>query len=422
MKIVIIGYGCVGKAFLACLEEFEILDLKNIIVIDKDDYKIEGIKFIKKEITKDNHISFFNNLKLNDYDFIIDCAYYICTTCMLMYCYQKNIHYINGSTEHWGNKYKNVGKITVADDARIYERNKKTMKDGVTCFTNFMANPGIVEIFVKMALDKMDASNKSYPEKARDMKLRHVVISEYDTQEEFKKEEDKWRGTWSIQGLFEEGIEAKSECGYGTHETKNIKGSYIDNSNGVRMLILPKVGCKTDVHGYCYDKKIKGHLIQHFETYNICKALKTKDYQPSCYYCYKYCDATEESVKKLWKNIENQKILVWDNSDGYDILGITLICEDYCYWIGSVMNSEDAHDLVDSPYVSPTNMQVCGGLFCALNYCLLHKNDGLMCASDFTKEDIKECFDSDFFGEIIFKKINKNEFEYDKNIQLFDFV
>lgn len=406
VKLVLIGYGCVGKPFIDACIKYDIFDKERITIIDKIKKEVpKGCKFINEEIKQENYIKIFDDEKLNEYDFIIDLSCYVCTSCMLRYCKNNKLHFLCTSTEHW-NKPEYKTKITIADDMKIFMRNKKDMKDSATCITNAGENPGAVSWFLRFALDKIDNSDDSYANKAKKLKLRVIHISEYDTQEEIKKQKKLWRGTWSICGLYEEGW-GKSEIAFGSHENKQPKGSYIEKVDGVNMCILKEKGIDVKIKSYCYDREITGCVIQHAEIFNIAHALRSKNYQPTVNYAYQYCKATEESIKILGKDIKNQKILDYSNSDGYDVVGVLLLFEGgLSWWCGSKMSSSQAREIFNTNNCGPTSSQVIGGLMTSINYCLLYPNRGLINTDDFTREEINNTFTPIFFGDIINQKVD----------------
>jgi len=109
-KIYIIGFGAIGNALLwLLLKLFNIKDY-NITIIEKDDkinFNID--RFINKfpkinflfniKLTRTNYKTLLKDIKTND--IVIDCAYDIGTTDLLIYCNEKGASHINSCIQTW---------------------------------------------------------------------------------------------------------------------------------------------------------------------------------------------------------------------------------------------------------------------------------------------------------------------------------
>jgi homospermidine synthase len=357
-------------------------NIKDITVIDMIDYsdKIpDEVEFINEELVKENYEKILNSTNMKENDFLIDLSTNVCTSCLIRYCNKNKLHFLVTSYEPWKNKSKI--KITIADDMGFVQ--KKVMKEVGKCKTIFLGcgeNPGKVSIDVRLALDKLDNSDKSYAEKARDLKVKHIVISEYDSQKEFVEDKTKYRGTWSVTGWREEN-HTFAEFAIGSHEEHKPQKSEIKTvgTKGIKLCIMNENGEDVMIDSYCIKKgKQKGYLIQHSEIFTIGEMCKIDNYQPTVYYAYNPSEATKESMKLLKGNIKNQKILNATNSKGNDYVGVLLLSEDFSYWCGSCMSTKEAQSLYTIDEVGPTTSQVVGMLLMGIEYCIMKPNEGVI--------------------------------------------
>jgi homospermidine synthase len=412
VKCTIIGYGAVGRVMCNAIQLYT--NIKDITVIDKIDYADimpDEVEFINEELTKANYEKILNSTRLKENDFLIDLSTNVCTSCLIRYSAKHKIHFLVTSYEPWKNKSKI--KITIADDMGFVQKN--VMKEVGKCKTIFLGcgeNPGKVCLDVRIALDKLDSSDKSYAEKCRDLKIRHIVISEYDSQKEFKPEKDKYRNTWSPTGWREEN-HTYAEFAIGSHEKSKPEGSKIQTvgDKKIKLCIMKENGEDTKINSYCIKKgKQKCFLIQHSEIFTIGEMCKIDDYQPTVYYAYNPSEATKESMKLLKGDLKNQKILNATNSKGNDYVGVLLLSEDFSYWCGSCMSTKEAQKLYTIDEVGPTTSQVVGMLLMGIEYCLMKPNEGVIYPEKIDKasmyklyEKYKKFYGTEFCDYVEFK-------------------
>jgi homospermidine synthase len=393
-------------------------------VIDKIDYSDEipeEVEFINEELIKDNYKKILNTTKLKEKDFLIDLSTNVCTSCLIRYCAEKKIHFLVTSYEPWKNKSKI--KITIADDMGFVQ--KKVMKEVGKCNTIFLGcgeNPGKVSIDVRLALDILDKdTKKTYAEKARDLKIRHIVISEYDSQKEFNEEKNKYRGTWSPTGWREES-HTLAEFAIGSHEKHKPEGSKIQEvgDKKIKLCIMKENGEDVLINSYCIQKgEQKGYLVQHSEIFTIGEMCKINDYQPTVYYAYNPPEATKESMKLLKGNLKNQKILNATNSKGNDYVGVLLLAEDFSYWQGSMMSTKEAKKLYTIKEVGPTTSQVVGMLLMGLEYCIIKPKEGVIYPEKIDKVNMYKLYEK-------YKKFYGSEYsdyvDYKSSLQITDLI
>lgn len=373
-QLVIIGFGSVGRPVVNRLLAWSTIRPEDIIIYDKQDLsKIipEGIKFKQREIVRKNYRKSLKHLKKGD--IIIDLSLYVDSIKIAKYCIERDIHFINTSIESW-DLYKERKERTISSsfkDLDLFQKRyvEKINKEIPTIIFNHGANPGMVSHFVRLALDAILPGKQSHAEKAKQLKVRTIHISEIDTQIEHKREEKKWRNTWSINGFFEEGT-APPELGLGSHE-RDIKGVEIFKTHESKAWILPNIGWTTYVKSYVPYNEYVGYLIQHAEALSINKYLRIGKYSPSVYYVYRPCLGSIESIKKFGTKkdpeFKDQKILFHSNSSGEDKLGVLLLTPKMSWWCGSICSSEETKLIFDGyEYAGPTSSQVVAGVLGAI--------------------------------------------------------
>lgn len=419
IKLMIIGYGAVAIPFLYMVLKWTNIRRENIIVIDKLEKKVpDKIRFVKLEVTINNYVQIVNEYNIRKGDTIVDLSYYVCTTSMLYMCADKGIHFINSSYERW--KIENDETfVSVGEDMCLFEKLKeKINKKSATAAILFGQNPGIANLYLRICLDSLDTSNKSHAEKAYNLGLETIHVSEIDNQCELNIKENKnnekyWRNTWSVEAFVVESSE-KAEVAFGSHEKKVPEGSKIMSVKNVNMLTLNEIGFYTKIKSYVLDREIIGKLIQHGETYTIAKYLSIKkyNYYPTVNYAYCHCDAAEKSYELFQEDVSKQKILDHSNSSGYDICGLLFLFNSGCsWWTGSVLGSEETKFLFpDLKHCSPTTIQVVAGIISALYLCYKYPNESIKTPDDLNDEQYKYVMKiaEPLLGDIVNKKVNYN--------------
>jgi len=419
-KILIIGYGSVSKCTLPILFKEIDVPCKNVTVIDFED-KFKGIKkFINKGVTfSQERITPENiNRTLSKYlhsgDLLIDLAWNIDCNEIIDWCHNNQVMYINASVEEW-DSLSEVHKKNPFEKSLYYRQMRlkklsKDWKDSPTAVVDHGANPGLISHFVKQGL--VDIANRLINEKKvfnkdRDillnfikenkfadlaMKLGVKVIhcSERDTQITNKpKEVDEFVGTWSIEGLREEGT-APAEMGWGTHEKKLPKLANVPPYGPKNQIFLSQMGMNTLVHSWVPDQNIIGMVIRHGEAFGISNNLtvwnnKEAVYRPTVHYAYMPCHETISSLQELRArnyHIQPKLRIMYDEvTHGEDILGALLMGHKYnSWWTGSILDIKKARKLV--PGQNATTIQVAIGMVAAIMWMIKNPKMGVCLPDD----------------------------------------
>jgi homospermidine synthase len=418
-KILIIGYGSVSQCTLPILLKHIKVPYENVTIIDFEDKRKslkawigKGIRFFQRTVTSEemDHI-------LSEYltpgSILVDLAWNIDCCEIVKWCHEHEVLYVNTSVEVW-DSYGERFTATPYEKSLYYRQMKlkeltKDWKGATTFVVDHGANPGLISHFAKQGLidiasrmikDKI-AKNPAklkkliaesrFGELAMEVGVKVIHCSERDTQISNKpKEVDEFVGTWSIEGLREEGT-APAEMGWGTHEKELPKLAHIPPEGPKNQIMLAQMGANTLVRSWVPHHEIVGMVIRHGEAFGISDRWTVwKDgkaiYRPTVHYAYMPCDATIVSLHELrCRNYELQsKLRIMDDKEiisGSDILGALLMGHPYeSWWTGSILSIEEARKL--SPGQNATTIQVALGVISAVMWMIENPKRGFCLPDD----------------------------------------
>lgn len=419
-KIVIIGYGSVSQCTLPLLMEKLDISLENITLIDFVDksrslkkYTNQGLRYICEKITSKNLDQILSQY-LGNGGLLIDLAWNIDANDIIKWCHDHNVLYVNTSVEVWDPTEGFLTRSLL--EKSLYLRQMKLLelsrdwKDAPTAVVDHGANPGLITHFVKQGLldiaARTCADKKVSPQdeqeivhlaKKRDFALlaqklgvKVIHCSERDTQIASRpKEVNEFVGTWSIEGLREEGT-APVEIGWGTHEGKLPYLAHMPPYGPKNMIFLPQMGINTWVRSWIPDEEIVGMVIRHGETYGLSHLLTVWEdgnaiYRPTVHYAYMPCHDTLSSLCELRsRNYELQprlRIMTNEIISGEDIMGALLMGHSYkSWWTGSSLGIDEARSL--APGQNATTLQVAAGIVAAVLWMLENPREGIKTPED----------------------------------------
>ena len=416
----------------------------------------KGVNKIIFEVTKSNIKTFFNDfLKLKKYDIIIDLTTNTETYNVYKICRILNLLYINTSIEEEavhgrdnlcptndGIFLQHVNLRAIADKTRSDD-----IKE-VTTLIEFGMNPGLISVFVKSGIldiarmvlkhqtklgrkhvnkELLNYYNKKNHKKlAKILKIRTIHCSEIDTQIPLNLPKEKFFNTWSCVGLITEGVEP-AEIQIGTHE-KVLPFSEDNVNQVIPQLIVTKtpgkdIKFKSLVPSHIENSRVKftnivGRCVHHGEGISLNRFIGNFDYSPTMHYVYQLNPLTEKMMSDYSSNElldisedKNQwKVLnMYDNNiRGYDNVGALFIMEEnpitndssspYCFWTGSILNSEYTRNVLKDDYFGPTVIQVMAGVLAGVSWMLGNKHKGLVFGED---------LDDDFILKLAKKYLGK---------------
>lgn len=419
-KVLIIGYGGVSQCTLPILLKHVKIPYKNITIIDFEDKRKDlapwikkGIKYFREKVVQKNMSKVLKKYVASG-GLIIDLAWNIECMDILKWCHENKVLYVNTSVEEW-DPYKNLDKKTPYERSLYYRHMliRKVVKgweNSTTSVVDHGANPGlishftkkgIVDISKKMLKDKTVSKNikkkiekylqnKNFPELSMLIGVKVIHVSERDTQITNRpKEVDEFVGTWSIEGLREEGI-SPAEMGWGTHEKELPKTAHQPKIGPKNQIFLSQMGMNTWVRSWIPDQEIVGMVIRHGEAFTISDKLTVWKngkavYRPTVHYAYMPCHETLSSLHELrCRNYNPQpkyRVMQDEITSGDDILGALLMGHKYSsWWTGTILGIEESRELV--PHQNATTMQVAIGVVAAIMWMIQNPNKGFCVPDD----------------------------------------
>ncbi len=420
-KVLIIGYGSVARCTLPILLKHIQIPYGNITIIDFEDKRSalkkwtnKGVTYLRQRITPEN-IAVVLSEHLSPGGLLIDLSWNIDAKTIIKWCHDNEVLYINTSVEIWDSLSEIESKDPV--EKSLYHRQlslREMAKDwngGTTAVVDHGANPGLITHFVKQALvdisERIIGDNKvsadeaehlrelvrtsNFAELAMLLKVKVIHCSERDTQiTNNPKKVGEFVGTWSIEGLREEGT-APAELGWGTHERTLPPLAFVPSYGPRNQIMLAQMGMNTWVRSWVPDCEIVGMAIRHGEAFGLSDRLTvwndgTPIYRPTVHYAYMPCDDTLVSLHELrCRNYEMQpKLRILKDKEivgGADILGALLMGHEYgSWWCGSILSVEEARRL--APGQNATTVQVAMGVVSAVMWMIENPRKGLCTPED----------------------------------------
>ena len=438
-KVLIIGYGSVSKCTLPILLKHVKIPFENITIIDFEDKAKElrpwtrkGLRFFRRKITPAEMDSILSEY-LSPGGLLIDLAWNIDCCEIVKWCHDHEVLYMNTSVEVWDS----YGERFTASpyEKSLYHRQMrlrelaKGWKDATTFVVDHGANPGLISHFAKQGL--IDIANKmmadriavnpkrlkklvaeeNFPELAQEVGVKVIHCSERDTQiSDRPKQVDEFVGTWSIEGLREEGT-APAELGWGTHERALPLLAHAPPKGPKNQIMLAQMGMNTWVRSWIPHHEIVGMVIRHGEAFGISDRWTVWKngravYRPTVHYAYMPCDATIVSLHELrCRNYEMQsRQRIMDDRDitsGADILGALLMGHTYgSWWTGSSLSIEEGRRL--APGQNATTIQVALGVVTAVMWMIKNPKRGFCLPDDLPHDRILEVA-KPYLGKLVSK-------------------
>jgi len=414
-KVLIIGYGSVSRCTIPILLKHVKIPLGNITVIDFADVRKDlkqwtdrGIKYYRTKITPLNLAKELSK-HVSPGGLIIDLAWNIGCLDILSWCHDNKVLYINTSVEEW-DPYADIHNKTPLQKSLYYRQmqlRELTAKwdHATTAVLDHGANPGLISHFTKKGI--VDIAERMLKDKAVSRKQKNAIekylrerkynylameegvktihCSERDTQITNKpKEVDEFVGTWSIEGLREEGT-SPSELGWGTHEKELPPLASVPPYGPGNQIFLSQMGINTWVRSWVPSCEIIGMAIRHAEAFSISDKLTVwRDgkvvYRPTVHYAYMPCDETLSSLYELrCRNYELQpklRIMGDEIIKGEDCLGALIMGHKYnSWWTGSILSIDESRRLL--PHQNATTMQVAIGAVSAIMWMIENPQRGV---------------------------------------------
>ncbi|MFM1796570.1 MAG: hypothetical protein RL733_351 [Actinomycetota bacterium] len=415
-KVLILGAGSVSQSVLPLLIE-HLVDATQITIMDQRDNRSRvqdalnrGATYVQDVINRDNLDAQLSKY-LKSGDFLLDLAWNIDANTILTWCHDHGVLYLNTSVEEWdpyeggANKHP-LERTLYYRHMRMREMKSKWTKTGPTAIVEHGANPGLVSHLVKkslvdiatQALKDGKAANEvesalteeSYNQLAHLLGVKVIHISERDTQVTNKpKQWGEFVNTWSVEGLYEEGV-APAELGWGTHEKTLPVNGYEHQTGPKNQIAIAQPGATTWVRSWVPNFEIHGMVIRHGEAFTISDHLTVWNgenavYRPTVHYAYCPTNEAISSLKELemrsWDLHKNQRIMNDEITEGDDRLGVLLMGHPYkSWWTGSLLDIHSSRKLI--PGQSATTVQVSSAVYAAVAWAMKNPDKGLLVPDD----------------------------------------
>ena len=438
-RVLVLGCGSVAQ----CTVPLLVRDLKippaSITIVDFVDNRARvadelalGVRYEIDRVTPEN-IDSFLSARVSEGDLLLDLAWNIDNPTILSWCRDHGVRYLNTSVEVW-DPYIDLAR-TPPLDRTLYVRHMDLRRmtaawpdnHGATAVVEHGANPGLVSHFAKQSLLEIGAAmlrdglagdaaasaaleaalttatvtRSGFAELAMRTGTKVIHIAERDTQiTDRPKEPGEFVNTWSVDGLYEEGI-APAEMGWGTHEKRLPPNAYVHTGEGPRnQICLAQPGIETWVRSWVPSGEIRGMVVRHGESFTMCEHLTVTDpvtgnavYRPTVHYAYHPCDAAVNSVLELrmrnWEMQPRQRILNDEIISGRDELGVLLMGHPYrAWWTGSLLSIDEARAM--APHQSATTLQVAASIIGCVSWMIEHPHEGLCVPDDLPWDHVLE--------------------------------
>jgi homospermidine synthase len=389
-RILMIGYGSVGRCVLALLEHHVEIPADRLTVIEAHEsydhdalnaYVERGLCYVVAEIVREN-LPEIIGAHVGPGDLLINVSMNVASYDLIEWCHDNGVLYIDTSIEPWPHYHDNPD-VPIDHRTTYYLRHvtrdmaKRWPRRSPSALVTHGANPGLISHFAKQALldvasfrgasDETPQDRAGWAALARSLDLKVIHVAEHDTQAAATpKRRGEFVNTWSVPGFWEEGLQP-AELGWGTHE-KNLPADGNRFSVGSRCAIyLDRPGCLTKVRSWTpLGGAFIGMAIAHAESVTLADLLTVYEdgkpvYRPSVYFAYHPCNDALLSILEMegrsFTPPRTSRLLGADIVDGSDALGALLLGDFGAYWYGSQLSIHESRALLGSEF-NATSIQI----------------------------------------------------------------
>ena len=236
-RILVLGAGSVSQCTLPLLLDNQIVEGKQITILDQTDNRSRvqsaiaaGATYVQDTITEKNLDSMLSRF-LSEGDILLDLAWNIDANVIIGWAHEHGVMYLNTSVEEWepytqGAQRHPLERTLYHRHMRLREMKAQWTSKGATAVVEHGANPGMVSHLTKKALTEIAEKAlsdgivgqevraaleaRNYPKLAQLLNVKVIHIAERDTQiSDQPKQVDEFVNTWSVEGFYEEGIRSE---------------------------------------------------------------------------------------------------------------------------------------------------------------------------------------------------------------------
>ena len=420
-RVIVVGYGTIGRCALPMLRALFDLGLERFLVIDQRDHSrllaeeiAGGLRFQACAITPDN-LAEVLEASVEGGDLLVNLSVGIDSIALADWCHHNGVVYLDTALEPWEGFIDDSDKPPVErTEYALHQRARHRAQaawraDGPTAVFTHGANPGLVSHFAKAAL--LDLARSRDPETAtpvcreawarlaRDCGVKVIHISERDTQVSGRpKQPGEFVNTWSIPGFVEEAM-MPVEFGWGSHEKTLPLGAHRQVEGPCNTIYLERPAARFLLRSWVpLGGQIMGLALPHSETVTLSEYLTlerdgTLDYRPTVSFVYLACDdamaSLHETVMNGWRMQPKERILFDEITGGRDELGVLLLGDGPSgWWYGSQLDIHEARRL--APGSNPTALQVAAGVVSAALWAARNPKRGYCEPEDLPHQEILE--------------------------------
>lgn len=424
-RLVMIGYGSIGRGVLPLLLRHIRLDTRRVRIICPDQTAKEaeqeyGVQVITPALTEENFHACLEPL-LDAGDFLLNLSVQVASQALLAFCQARGVIYLDTCTEPWPGGY-------TGERSEPQERTNYALRHAVlglrggsgtaTALLTHGANPGLVSHLVKQALHNLAVdlggkraeprSREDWARLAQDLGVRAIQIAEYDSQQSSRRKAlDEFVNTWSVDGFMSEACQP-AELGWGSHERVLPADARRHPYGSQAAIYLMRPGAATPVYTWTPGAgPTLGYLITHSEAISIAEYFtlgqgKHPQYRPTVHYAYRPCDdallSLHELAARQWRPQSQLRLLEDDIVEGRDELGVLLLGHSrHSYWFGSRLGIEDARRLC--PHNTATSLQVTAAVLAGVIWCLRNPAQGIVEPDDLPYREILDLC-APYLGEL----------------------
>ena len=427
-RVLVLGCGSVAQCTLPLLVRHLDMPADRFTIMDFADRRdrvadllAAGVNYVQTRVTPDNMAHVLSQ-NVAAGDLILDLAWNIDCVEILQWCHDNEVLYLNTSVEVW-DPYADH-ENTDPRSRSLYVRHMDVRRraatwptPGATAVLEHGANPGLVSHLTKRALlsiterllaeppldhgcdltaVKQAMEARAFPELAMHLGVKVIHIAERDTQITSRpKEVDEFVNTWSVDGLYEEGL-APAELGWGTHERRLPADAYQHQDGPCNQLALGRMGLDTQVRSWTPAGEIIGWVVRHGEAFTITDHLTVWDgpraiSRPTVHYAYCPSDAAIASVHELKARHlvmqPRQRIMNDEIISGGDFMGVLLMGHPFkSWWTGSCLDIDTARASV--PHQSATTVQVAASITAAVRWMVRNPGQGVCVPDDLPWDEV----------------------------------
>jgi homospermidine synthase len=406
-RVVILGFGCIGRGVLPLLLRHIAMRRDQIRIITDHDVHADiaaeyDISMRVEKVTRENYRRILAE-ELRAGDFLLNLAINVASVELIAWCQEAGVLYLDACIEPWGGGYYDA-ELTLSQRSNYGLREealalRRSDRPAPTAVLTHGVNPGLVSHFVKQALlDIAVATGLDVAEPrertawaalAQRLGVRVIHIAERDTQVSARpKTPREFVNTWSMEGFVGEGCQP-AELGWGTHERHWPADAHRHGHGCDAAIYLDAPGAGVRVRSWTpLEGPYHGFLITHGESVSVADYLTVREdgghvvYRPTVHYAYHPCDdavlSLHELAGKNWQLQERQRELTaGDILSGMDELGV-LLCghSRNTYWYGSRLTIDQARALC--PLNNATSLQTAAGVLSGVVWAMRHPAAGIV--------------------------------------------